>query len=1365
MSDSEKSDSDSESLHLEMAEARNVVSAIGEFSPNKEKWANYQRRFNAWMRINKIQDDEKIDAFISMVGPEVVDLLVALCAPAEIETKTYAQLTTLISNHYTSGSNELIESFKFDERKQTDSESVSDYIVALKKISIHCGFGDDDQVKKRLRNRLVTGLRSAAIKNRLLGVGAGLTWEKAVDISTSMDTASQGNQLMGPTHDVNRVQRGGYNKHKGKTHTKNKCYRCDGDHEGRCPYEKQKCFNCDRIGHIAKACKTKPAQGQSQSRGSSRPYRGRGRGRGQGQGRANYVDDDEKPEEEVSYASLYEVKSGKYGEITVNARVENNEMTFALDTASAVSIVGEDDYKEFFPDFELREASINLKSYTGHKVELLGEIDVHVEYEGQKRQLPLVIAKGVRTPLFGRTWLKAIRIDWDNVFAIYATPLEQLLHEYQSVFKGEIGEIKDFEATIELKPEATPKFQKARPIVYALTDGVKKELQRLEENGVYRRIERSEWASPIVVVPKDNGQMRLCGDYKVTINSSVVDQPYTLPTAEDIFATLAGGSQFTKLDLSNAYQQVVVEEKSRKYLTINTLQGLYEVTRLPYGIKTAPHIFQRIMDQVLQGIPGVCCYIDDILITAPTKEEHLKRLELVLQRLDKYDVRVKREKCSFLAPEVQYLGHVISKEGRRPVPDKVSAVKDTKAPESVPELRTFLGMINYYGGFVKNLSTILAPLNNLLRDDVPWKWSKECEGAFEKVKEALTSDTVLTHYDVNKKLLLATDASPYGVGAVLSHVDENGEERPIAYASVTLTKAERNYAQIEREALGIIFGVKKFHKYLYGRSFTLLTDHKPLTKILGPKTDVPTLAALRLQRWSLILMTYNYDVKYKRSEDHANADYLSRAPVDIAKENMEAEVNYFSHTDKLPIHARDIKEATRKDRILAKVLEFTMNGWPNHVDDDELLPFYTRRHELSCDQGCLLWGMRVIIPQKLQERMLEELHIEHVGIVRMKALARSYLWFPGIDNAIEALTKACKTCLSLKNDPPASPMYPWRYPERPWDRLHIDFAEYKSEMFLVVVDAHSKWLEVVLMKSTTAEKTRDVLEWMFAHNGFPREVVSDNGPQFIAEVFREFLHNKGIKHTLTAPYHPASNGLAERAVQTLKNALKRHTLDEKPGMTTQRKLCSFLLSYNSTPHSVTGVSPSELYLKRQLRTRLSMIKPDLHLAVEGKQDKMIQYRDQRVPKLREFSKGDRVRVKNCRGTDIKYVPGSIVYRKGPVQYLVRVGRNLRFVHVDHLRKSGETVEEDDIDDEQPRAIRNPISEMITDQPKSVITETPATATQEEVVPTPEPARVVPHQVVATPMTVPSPKRVAPSPRRMPTRDRRPPSKFNDYVPK
>ena len=293
---------------------RTIIGSISEFQPEKEQWVNYKRRLDAWMRINKIDDGDKVDAFISLVGPEVVDLLVALVSPANIEGKTYAQLSELLQNHYTSGTNELAESYNFDTRYQKESETVSDYIVALKKLSIHSGFGDEEQVKKRLRNRQVAGVCSDAIKNRLLSEGAALTWDKAVEISTSMDTAHQNSKMMKPAEElnskvkpaeeVNRVQRGGHqynSRGRDRDGAREKCYRCHSwNHEAfKCPYKDEKCYKCNRFGHIARACENETVQepqqvgrgGERYSRGGPQSGHGCGHGRGysRGRGHAHFI--------------------------------------------------------------------------------------------------------------------------------------------------------------------------------------------------------------------------------------------------------------------------------------------------------------------------------------------------------------------------------------------------------------------------------------------------------------------------------------------------------------------------------------------------------------------------------------------------------------------------------------------------------------------------------------------------------------------------------------------------------------------------------------------------------------------------------------------------------------------------------------------------------------------------------------------------------------------------------------------------------------------------------------------------------------------------------------------------------------------
>ena len=333
-------------------------------------------------------------------------------------------------------------------------------------------------------------------------------------------------------------------------------------------------------------------------------------------------------------------------------------------------------------------------------------------------------------------------------------------------------------------------------------------------------------------VLKPDGSVRICGDFRVTVNLVSKLDKYPIPKAKDLFAKLSNGKYFSKIDLRQAYQQLEVDEESQQYLVVNTHKGLFKYRRLPYGVASSPGIFQRVMESLLQGIDGVEVYIDDILISGSTEEEHLKALEEVLRRLEKAGLRVKLKKCMFMRPSVEYLGHKIDANGLHPLQDKVHAIKEAPTPQSVQELRSYLGLLTYYNKFLPNLSTTLHPLHKLLQKNVPWRWRAEQEKAFAKSKELLTSTKFLAHFDSTQKLTLACDASSYGVGAVLAHKMPDGSKRPIGYASRTLTKSERNYSQLEKEGLSCIFGIKKFHDYVFGHAFELVTDHKPLLGLL-----------------------------------------------------------------------------------------------------------------------------------------------------------------------------------------------------------------------------------------------------------------------------------------------------------------------------------------------------------------------------------------------------------------------------------------------------------------------------------------------------------------------------------------------------
>ncbi|XP_022825572.1 uncharacterized protein K02A2.6-like [Spodoptera litura] len=1251
------------------------IGKLEPFNLSSKQWPAYIRRVNQYILLNDVKDNLKVPMLITIVGESTYSLMCDLCSPDFPENKSYEDLVKLVADHLEPQRSEIAERHVFRLRRQRAGEPLAEYLQALKHLATTCNFGKCrkcSSLEENLRDQFVSGLANDAMRSRIFAERK-IEYKEAVELALALEAAEKHAEVSGstglPTTTSGAGGDAGEDLHytrgaRGRGHARGArsagaagapepagaegpargavaqaCWRCGKAHRAdRCRYVNYNCDLCKQRGHLRVMCKfVKNSETQQ-----------------------NYISGEEDCGDIFNIVGRRKDNKPYF----INVIIDNFETKCEIDTGSRISAINEEMYSRQFAHKTIKADNLILRSYAGSPIVSLGYIEVKVRLQNvEVNSLPLYVIKNGARPLLGRDWLRALKVNQINLYKITDDEfVNRLCAEFPEVFTDKLGTCK---RTIQLQMTSEePVYVRARPVPLALRARVEHELARLEADGSIYRVDYSDYGTPIVPVVKKNGDIRICGDYKITINPKLKRDYYPLPRIEELFANLSGGEKFTKIDLTHAYEQCLLTKESQAYTAITTHLGTYAYRRTPYGLACIPEKFQKLMEETLRGIPGCVVFLDDICTTGTNDKEHISNLRAVLARLRDTGLTVKLSKCSFLQESVKYLGFIIDKKGLRPDPAKLDAISSAPRPENITQLKSFLGMLNYYGKFISNLSTLLYPLHKLLKKDIRWQWGHSCEQAFIEAKRALLGERVLAHYEEGRPLVLAVDSSAYGLGAVLAHRYSDGSERPVSCVSRTLNATEQNYSQLDKEALAILFGVIKHHQYLFGRKFILRTDHQPLTHIFGNKGGIPQTAASRLQRWAARLAAYDFTIEFVRSADNGPADALSRLPLPQEGRLVDA-VNYINLIeDFFPISFKDVARETEKDSLLSKIKGFVNFGWPLTVNDTEK-PYFVRKQDLSIELGCLIYRYRIIIPTSLRKQVLNEIHEGHLGMNKMKNLSRSYVYWPNLDKDIEDLCRACTACCVVRDAPPHAPLHPWEFPHHPWQRVHADFADCGGTRYLIMVDANSKWIEAIAMRKTDAQATIAVMRSIFSRFGLPSLLVTDNGPPFFSQEFKTFCQKNCIKHVTSAPYRPQGNGAAENAVKTVKKAIKRAKYEGEDVATALNK---FLFQYRNCQHSTTGVSPAVALQGRRLRGRLDALRPDVSTVVRAAQERQVAAAGG-TPRI--LAPADAVLARDYTARGEKWVPGTIVEQTGPVSYKVDIGRgeNLRR-HVDQIMPIG-----------------------------------------------------------------------------------------------
>ena len=1170
------------------------------------RWSKWIQRFeNFLVAMNIVNDGRKRALLLPLAGERVHDIYDTLAG----EDDDFETTKTKLDGYFTPKKNTQYLVYKFRKAAQEQGENLDTYHTRLRMLSRDCEFTDvDSEIKAQIIQSCTSSrLRRRALREPEMTLETLLNFGRTLEISEQQAEGIE----QGTSTAVNAIehkykpqmndQRGNKNANKDT-----QCRNCGGryPHRGDCPAKGKDCNVCGKPNHFAKVCRSNQRKSAQDRKVRHDHNKDTTYGQQKSTRRVNRVTASECGTQRDSSSSDDQYVFSVNGEACpkhprTSILLNDVQVEVLIDSGAAVNIISENIYNMLKPQPEMKVANIKIFSYgSKHALPIMGVFECSVKAKDRNTQATFYVLKGSGHSLLSydtASKLGLIQII-NAVDPTIRSVSDELIDSHPELFTG-IGKLKDFRVKLHINPEVQPTCQPHRRVPFHVRQKVEEELRKLEEDDIIERVTGpTPWVSPIVTPPKpkDPDQVGICVDMRQA-NVAIQRERHLTPTMDDVIHELNGARVFSKLDLNKGYHQLELHPDSRYITTFTTHLGLRRYKRLSFGISSAAEVFQNTICQVLHGIPGVKNLSDDIIVYGSSQKAHDDALRAVFSRLKECGLTLNRNKCELNKQRLEFFGFIFSADGISADPRKVAAIHKASDPKDPAEIRSLLGMANYCSRFIKDFSTITAPLRELTKKGAPWNWGAEHSAALQTLKERLTSDTTMSYFDPKKDTELVVDASPCGLGAILCQTDK-GEKHVIAYASRALTDVERRYSQTEREALAIIWSCEHFHLYLYGNEFTLVTDHKPLELIWNnPKSKPPA----RIERWGLRLQPYDFKIVYRKGADNP-ADYMSRHPIPIqtsgstrASKIAEEYVNFISllATPKAMI-LDHIKAETLKDGTLQQVsAHIKNNSWHTITDNAPqaatLQQYKHVRNELtlSASEDLILRGCRIVIPSSLQHHVLELAHEGHQGIAKTKVLLREKVWFPGIDQRAEALIRNCLACQANTPVTRTEPLKMSNLPESPWHSVSADFYGPlpSGEYLMVIVDDYTRYPVVDILHSISSSVVIPRMDNIFSMFGIPHVVKTDNGPPFNGSQFSQFAQHMGFHHRKITPLWPQANATAERFMRTIGKVIR---IAPMQGIPWKQQMNIFLREYRATPHCTTGRSPAELMFQRRLNTKI-----------------------------------------------------------------------------------------------------------------------------------------------------------------------------------